>query len=177
MNLPKLQSITKKLCVALLGGFLLAVLLDGDDLLVDLLVEGTADGPVVGDGDTLPSGIVIVRSLGTVRRTALESPAAQQQLLAVLSMARQCHAKGEDQEYDFFHGFHNIVKDFFVFIRPQRYTFPTISARKGDFIPPRMKFMHHVFGQSLCPSCFMLYICSQQQILLLHSSIILYKIR
>ena len=44
----------------LLRGLLLAVLLDGHHLLVDVLVEGSGDGPVVGHADGFPLRVVIL---------------------------------------------------------------------------------------------------------------------
>ena len=59
----------------LLGGLGLTVLFDGHTLQVPHLVKGTADGPVVGNGDRLPDGTRAERSLH-------ELPAVGEHLLA-----------------------------------------------------------------------------------------------
>ena len=58
----------------LLGCLLLAILLDANHLLVDVLVKRTADGPIVWDGDLLPAGVVEVGSFGSDCGTFLEAP-------------------------------------------------------------------------------------------------------
>ena len=62
----------------LLGCLLLAILLDANHLLVDVLVKRTADGPIVRDGDLLPAGVVEVGSFGSDCGTFLEAPTGKE---------------------------------------------------------------------------------------------------